>query len=98
MDTNQIVDQAAKAVAEDMERKASSGSDGIWRFDRILEGVFGAEPRSKEVWREIERRARECNSKKDTWDRGGYGIVASFAQTKAAYATLGRLKVRKFMT
>jgi hypothetical protein len=39
------------------------------------------------------------NAKKDTWDRGGYGIVASFAQTQAAFATPGFAEARsKYMT
>lgn len=98
MDTNQLIDQAAKAVAEDMARRAPSGADGIWRFDRIVEGVLGKE-HNQETWRAMERRARELNARKDTWDRGGYGIVASFAQTKAAFATPGFAEARsKYMT
>ena len=47
----------------------------------------------------VEGVARAKNTKRDTWDRAGFGIVACFAQQKAAYATPGFAEARsKYMT
>ena len=92
-----LVDAAALAVKQDMERKPVTGADGIWRFDRVCEQVIGK--RDRETLRAIERVAREKNARRDTWDREGFGIVASFAQTKAAFMTPGFAEARsKYMT
>lgn len=47
---------------------------------------------------ELEKAARALNAGRETWDRTGYGIVASYAQTRAAYATPGFAEARKWMT
>lgn len=77
-----------------MIKKPPSAKDGIWRFNRILDLIFN-EPISKESWFEIENQARKLNSGKDTWDQSGYGIVASYAQNKGAYATPGFASARR---
>jgi hypothetical protein len=99
-DIDRLIDDAASIVARDMERRPVSARDGIWRFDRALRDFFGetrAHPR--EFWIEIYNRAFIKNAGKDTWDSAGYGIVASFAQTIAAYATPGFIAARRdYMT
>ncbi len=97
-DIDTLITAAATDVALDMERRPPSGSDGIWRFNRLIERVF-ASPKTKEFWAEVERRCRARNAGNDTWHPGGFGIVASFAQTKAAFATPGFAEARRnFMT
>ena len=101
MDTfEKLVDAAAGAVKKSMEERPVKDSDGIWRFDLILRTVLGhMSYRSKEDWHKIQEIAWKKNFKKETWDREGYGIVASFAQTNAAYATPGFAEARRnFMT
>lgn len=99
-DIDTLITQAATSVKEDMETRPVTGADGIWRFDRICESQFGkGYNHPKEFWLEVEKRARKLNAGKDTWDRAGFGIVASFAQTRAAYATPGFAEARsKYMT
>lgn len=95
-----LVDLAALRVAEDMERRPVTDADGIWRFDRIVSNVMGRNEdgpnRDREFWREVERLARAKNASKDTWDCGGFGLVASYAQCAAAYATPGFAEAKRF--
>lgn len=99
-DVHKCVDIAASIVARDMKARPVSEKDGIWRFDMALRNYFGgAHYRPREFWLEVERQARAKNAGKDTWDSAGYGIVASFASTTAAYATPGFAEARsKYMT
>jgi len=100
MDTKELTKQAAEAVAADMVRRPPSGSDGIWRFDGVIRPILGkVAERTKEFWNEVEREARRQNAGKDAWDPGGYGVVASYAQTHAAFAVPGFAGARRnFMT
>ena len=94
-DIDVLIKQAATAVNQDMERRPVTGADGIWRFDRILERQFGqTHNHPKEFWLEVQERAYQLNSGQDTWSPAGFGIVASFAQTRAAFATPGFAEAR----
>lgn len=97
-ETEGLIKAAALAVEQDMKRRPIAGAS-IYRFDRIIGKVFGDSKRSREFWLDVERQCRVKNAGKDTWDAAGYGIVASFAQTIAAYATPGFAAARRnYMT
>ena len=47
-----LVELAALKVAEDMVCRPVMGADSIWRFDRVIEDVFGRNRScTKEFWR-----------------------------------------------
>lgn len=94
-DVDELVEQAKKAVEADMKQRPPSVKDGIWRFDRIIDTVFGTARRDKEFWLEVERIARKKNvgARFGSWT--GYSVVASYAQSKAAYATPGFAAARR---
>lgn len=90
---NGEIDRAAAAVAADMLAYPPSASDGIWRFDKIIEKIL-VSPKTKEEWLIVYKIALGANLNRDTWDRSGYGIVVNYAQTRAAYATPGFAEAR----
>lgn len=89
VDTSSLVDQAISAVESDIRRRAPTDADGIWRFDKILDGILKTVPRDKAFWLAIERDARRKSGGDRSGGWTGGGIVASYAQTKGAYATPG---------
>ena len=92
-----LVDIASEAVEQDMLLKPTSGSDGIWRFDRILAGVFGT--RDKEFWLACADLAYKKNIGAPFGKWTGYSVTASYASCRAAYATPGFAEARsKYMT
>lgn len=87
---------AATAVKNDIVQRPIKPSDGMWRFDKIIDSVIDPNvERQPRFWENVMIAASRLNAGKDTWDPEGYGIVASYANTKTAYSQLGFRKARR---
>lgn len=94
----ELVERASAAVEADKVRKPVTGADGIWRFDRVIDEVFGK--RDRDFYLQAEKVARA-----DLVGAPNYGswtgpdIVASFCQCKYAFMTPGFAEARsKYMS
>jgi len=95
-----LVDAAADAIAKDKERKPVTGADGCWRFDRVLDEVFG-KSRDREFFIAVEKVAMTklvaSGGRRADWS--SFDLVHSYASTKAAFMTPGFAEARsKWMT
>ncbi len=98
MDEIEALIEAAKLTVErDMERRPPTSADGIWRFDRLLDAVFGE--RDKQFWKAVSQVAHQKDAGAGHRGWTPYNVIASYASTKAAFATPGFADARsKYMT